>query len=87
MSLKDNSNGDGFKSVFAIVSLCALNAACSTPAHSPQDTQGTNGHVLEIKDEGARCFEMYSGKGTDGAKNQSTTVCPFVDLRRKSDER
>lgn len=85
MRLKDNFNGDGIKSVFAIVSLCALNAACSSPAPSPQDTQGTNGYVLEIKDKGARCFEMSSGNETDGAENHSTTVCPFIDLRPKLD--
>jgi hypothetical protein len=87
MSAKDNFNDDSFKSVLAVASLCVLNAACSSPVPSPQDDQRTNGHALEIQDGEERCFEISSGNGKDGAKNKSTTVCPFVDLRRKSDER
>lgn len=76
---------DSFRLVFVALTYCVLNIACTPAVLSTTPPQSSDGHVLEIQDEGARCFEMSSGNGTDGAENHSTTVCPFIDLRPKPD--
>jgi hypothetical protein len=79
---------NSFRLGFVAVSLCSLIAACTSAVTSTPPPQDSGVHVLEIRDDGERCFEMHSAKdGTDGAETNSTTVCPFVDFRPKPDGR
>ena len=77
---------DNFRLIVVAVSYCVLNVACTPAVISSTPPQSNDGHALEIRNRGERCFEMGSTKDrTDGAENQSTTVCPFIDLRPKPD--